>query len=246
MDRLLSQTSRLPLATRNSRQSSQSHRLLSINIHPPPPKPQTPSPICQAQCMFAAAPVTWTDGNILSYFGITVWADFSCRRFTTAPPPAVMAHLIDAYFLHVHNQPYSYFHEQSFRDRVNYGLIPKCLLFAILASALKFSDSEYFQGSTREATEAYAREAWLAILHEHLTVENNPTLPVAQASNILGVVDFTCKPYFDKAEGSLDLVNFIPLYRWSYKFRVVKDWPCCPHCARSAAHEGAEKHTVTN
>ncbi|KAL6910718.1 fungal-specific transcription factor domain-containing protein [Trichoderma evansii] len=116
----------------------------------------------------------------------------STMRFTTAPPPAVMAHLIDAYFLHVHNQPYSYFHEQSFRERVNYGLIPKCLLFAILASALKFSDSDYFQGSIREATEAYAREAWLAILHEHLTVENNPTLQVAQASNILGVVDFTC------------------------------------------------------
>ncbi|KAM0456341.1 hypothetical protein ACHAPV_007283 [Trichoderma viride] len=116
----------------------------------------------------------------------------STMRFTTAPPPAVMDHLIDAYFLHVHNQPYSYFHEQSFRERVNYGLIPKCLLFAILASALKFSDIEYFQGSIREATEAYAREAWLAILHEHLTVENNPTLAVAQASNILGVVDFTC------------------------------------------------------
>jgi hypothetical protein len=175
---------------------------------------------------------------------MTVWANLSCRRFTTAPPPAVMDHLIDAYFLHVHNQPYSYFHEQSFRERVNYGLVPKCLLFAILASALKFSDIEYFQGSIREATEAYAREAWLAILHEHLTVENNPTLQVAQASNILGVVDFTCKPYLDR-EGDFDPVNFI-LYRWSYKFRVVKDWPCCPDCARPATHEGTEEYTVAN
>lgn len=156
-----------------------------------------------------------------------------------------MDHLIDAYFLHVHNQPYSYFHEQSFRERVNYGLIPKCLLFAILASALKFSDIEYFQGSIREATEAYAREAWLAILHEHLTVENNPTLAVAQASNILGVVDFTCKPHLDKEERDVDIVDLI-LYRRPYKFGVVKDWPCCPHCARLAAHEGTEKHTVTN
>ncbi|KAH6611304.1 hypothetical protein Trco_001324 [Trichoderma cornu-damae] len=116
----------------------------------------------------------------------------SAMRFTTAPPPPVMAHLIDTYFLHVHNQPYSYFHEQSFRERLNYGLVPKCLLFAILASALKFSDSDFFHGSTREATEAYAREAWLALLNDHLTVENNPSLQVAQASNILGVVDFTC------------------------------------------------------
>lgn len=104
-----------------------------------------------------------------------------------------MAHLIDTYFLHVHNQPYTYFHEQSFRERLNYGLVPKCLLFGILASALKFSDSDYFAGCRREATEAYAREAWLALLNDHLTVENNPTLQVAQASNILGVVDFTCK-----------------------------------------------------
>lgn len=109
------------------------------------------------------------------------------------PPPPVMAHLIDTYFLHVHNQPYTYFHEQSFRERLNYGLVPKCLLFGILASALKFSDSDYFAGCRREATEAYAREAWLALLNDHLTVENNPTLQVAQASNILGVVDFTCK-----------------------------------------------------
>ncbi|KAK1253445.1 hypothetical protein MKX07_001522 [Trichoderma sp. CBMAI-0711] len=116
----------------------------------------------------------------------------NAMRFNTTPPPPVMAHLIDTYFLHVHNQPYSYFHEQSFRERLNYGLVPKCLLFAILASALKFSDSEYFRGSRREATEAYAREAWLALLNDHLTVENNPSLPVAQASNILGVVDFTC------------------------------------------------------
>ncbi|UKZ72886.1 hypothetical protein TrVFT333_000523 [Trichoderma virens FT-333] len=104
----------------------------------------------------------------------------------------VMAHLIDTYFLHVHNQPYTYFHEQSFRERLNYGVVPKCLLFAILASALKFSDSDYFAGCRREATEAYAREAWLALLNDHLTVENNPSLQVAQASNILGVVDFTC------------------------------------------------------
>lgn len=110
-----------------------------------------------------------------------------------------MAHLIDTYFLHVHNQPYTYFHEQSFRERLNYGLIPKCLLFGILASALKFSDSDYFSGCRREATEAYAREAWLALLNDHLTVENNPTLQVAQASNILGVVDFTCKSCLEKA-----------------------------------------------
>lgn len=116
----------------------------------------------------------------------------NAMRFTTAPPPPVMAHLIDTYFLHVHNQPYTYFHEQSFRERLNYGLVPKCLLFGILASALKFSDSDYFAGCRREATEAYAREAWLALLNDHLTVENNPTLQVAQASNILGVVDFTC------------------------------------------------------
>lgn len=102
-----------------------------------------------------------------------------------------MQSLVDSFFLHVHNQPYSYFHEQTFRDRLAYGLLPKCVVFAVLASALRFSDVENFRGSIHEATEAYAREAWLSILSDHMTAENSLNLYVAQATNMLAIIDFT-------------------------------------------------------
>jgi len=42
-----------------------------------------------------------------------------------------------------------------------------------------------------EAAEAYARESWLSVLQDHLTVENSPNLYVVQTTNILAVIDFT-------------------------------------------------------
>ncbi|KPM37531.1 hypothetical protein AK830_g9064 [Neonectria ditissima] len=112
-------------------------------------------------------------------------------RFNTIPSHSVTQSLVDSFFVHVHNQPYSYFHEQSFRDRLACGLLPKCLVFAVLASALRFSDIESFRGSVHEATEAYAREAWLSILSDHMTAENSLNLYVAQATNMLAIIDFT-------------------------------------------------------
>jgi len=103
----------------------------------------------------------------------------------------VVESLINTYFTYSHNQPYSYFHEGTFRQRLADGNLPKCLLLAILASALRFSDHEYFEGATREATETYAREAWLSVLSDHMTADNSPQLYVAQTTNILAIVDFT-------------------------------------------------------
>ncbi|KAH8672293.1 fungal-specific transcription factor domain-containing protein [Ilyonectria robusta] len=107
------------------------------------------------------------------------------------PPEPVVQHLVDAYFVHSHNQPYSYFQEERFQQLRSFGLLPKCLVLAVLASSVRFSNHEYFQGRTHEAMEAYAREAWLAVLNDHLTVENCPNLYVAQTTNILAIVDFT-------------------------------------------------------
>ncbi|CAM1501356.1 Fc.00g105180.m01.CDS01 [Cosmosporella sp. VM-42] len=112
-------------------------------------------------------------------------------RFNTLPPDIVVQSLVDAYFLHAHNQPYAYFQEENFRQNLAYGILPKCLLFAVLACALRFADEEFFQGTRHEAMEAYAREAWLSVLTDHLTVENCPNLHVVQTANILAVIDFT-------------------------------------------------------
>lgn len=115
----------------------------------------------------------------------------SPRPFTTLPPYLVTQSLVDTYFLYVHNQPYSYFEESSFRERLQQGLLPKCLVLAVLGSAVRFSDDEFFRGAVQDATYGYAREAWLSVLNDHMTTENCPNLQVAQASNILAIIDFT-------------------------------------------------------
>lgn len=60
-----------------------------------------------------------------------------------------------------------------------------------MSSAVRFSTHEYYAGKTHEASERYARESWLSVLTEHLTVENNLNVHVVQTVNLLAVVDYT-------------------------------------------------------
>ncbi|KAJ4250893.1 hypothetical protein NW764_016461 [Fusarium oxysporum] len=41
------------------------------------------------------------------------------------PPDSVVQHLVDTYFVHVHNQPYAYFQEEHFRQLLNSMLLPR-------------------------------------------------------------------------------------------------------------------------
>ncbi|KAF5518243.1 putative transcriptional regulatory protein [Colletotrichum aenigma] len=107
------------------------------------------------------------------------------------PPDDVMQSLIDTYFTHCNNQPYGYFHEETFRQKLADKSLPKCVVLAVLASSMRFSDHEFYAGVRAKATEAYAREAWLSVLTDHMTAEDSPDLHVAQATNILAIIDFT-------------------------------------------------------
>lgn len=102
-----------------------------------------------------------------------------------------MQSVIDTYFTHVHNQPYSFFQEQSFRSKLASHSLPRCLVLAVLASAIRFSRHEYYADRTREATEVYSRESWLAVMSDHLTVEENMNLSVVQTMTMLSVADYT-------------------------------------------------------
>ncbi|KAJ4212789.1 hypothetical protein NW759_011429 [Fusarium solani] len=117
--------------------------------------------------------------------------DSNTQSFSTMPPDEIVQHLVDTYFIHAHNQPYAYFQEEHFRQLLDLMILPRCLIFAVLASSVRFSNHDYFQGRTHEAMESYARQAWLSVLNEHLTVENCPNLHVAQTTNLLAIVDFT-------------------------------------------------------
>ncbi|KAI2703446.1 transcriptional regulator family: Fungal Specific TF [Penicillium roqueforti] len=107
------------------------------------------------------------------------------------PPPHVLRSVIDTYFLRVHNQPYSYFHEPSFRQKLESNSLPKCLILAVLSSAVRFSTHEFYANQTRDASQKYARESWLSVLADHLTMEDSLNVHVVQTVNLLAVVDYT-------------------------------------------------------
>jgi hypothetical protein len=65
----------------------------------------------------------------------------------------------------------------------------------VLASAVRFSRHEFYAGRCLEASEVYAREAWLSVLADHLTVEDNMGVHVVQTVNMLAVIDYTGRRY---------------------------------------------------
>ncbi|KAH8587353.1 fungal-specific transcription factor domain-containing protein [Bisporella sp. PMI_857] len=113
------------------------------------------------------------------------------RKFSVLPPSEVLATLIDVYFSRCHNQPYSFFHEQNFRIRLVEGKIPDYLLFAVMATSLRFSTNLYFQGELQEAAASYARESWSQIVSTWFATESDPNLHICQAITVLSILDFT-------------------------------------------------------
>ncbi|KAF7168501.1 hypothetical protein CNMCM6106_003668 [Aspergillus hiratsukae] len=85
----------------------------------------------------------------------------------------------------------SNFQESTFRQGLQNDTLPRCLLLAVLASAVRFSTHEFYAGRCLEASEVYAREAWLSVLTDHLTVEDNMGVHVVQTVNMLAVIDYT-------------------------------------------------------
>lgn len=102
-----------------------------------------------------------------------------------------MSGLIDVYFTRVQNQPYSFFHEQTFRQRLADNLLPDYLKFAVLAAALRFSDDEYYNGEYLEATAAYARESWRLLVSSWFITESEPDIYICQSITLLSIIDFT-------------------------------------------------------
>lgn len=53
------------------------------------------------------------------------------------PPPEVMDEIANLYFIHCHNQPYSVFHEQSFKMNLQAGLIAAEVQYCMLGMAIR-------------------------------------------------------------------------------------------------------------
>ncbi|KAH7127890.1 fungal-specific transcription factor domain-containing protein [Dactylonectria estremocensis] len=112
-------------------------------------------------------------------------------QFDRIPPSDVLRCLIDTYFSQVHNRPYSFFHRATFEQKLDSGAVPKCLIYAILALAVRFSNAPCFAGRAHEASSAYSRQSWLCVIEDHLSVDDNLDLSVIQAVTLLAIVDYT-------------------------------------------------------
>lgn len=109
-------------------------------------------------------------------------------------PLPVLLSTIDVYFLYCHNQPYSFFHEANFRRRLSDGLIPDHLLFAILATAVRFSTHPFFAGKTHEAAVTYANKSWRSIVGSCFARNEVADVMTVQTITLLAIFDFTGEP----------------------------------------------------
>lgn len=116
------------------------------------------------------------------------------HRFTSLPSPTVLESLTDTYFQYCHSQPYFYFTEESFRQRLLANTLPSWLLLAFVATACRFSEDPFFQGRHEEAVESYAYTGWSEIHEKVFSQDDFMNVHTVQAVNILAIIDFTGKP----------------------------------------------------
>lgn len=106
-------------------------------------------------------------------------------------PEDVFTAVIDAYFCYCHNQPYSFFHEENFRRRLQSQNLPKHLVLTIVATAVRFCPHPYFAGRVQEASVDYANKAWKLIVADCFTVGKVADVSTVQTVALLGLFDFT-------------------------------------------------------
>ena len=99
--------------------------------------------------------------------------------------------VIDAYFRFCHNQPYSFFHEENFRQGLRAHMIPKHLVLTVMAVAVRFCPHPYFAGRVHEASVDYANRAWKLIVADCFTVGKVAEVSTVQTVALLGLYDFT-------------------------------------------------------
>jgi hypothetical protein len=112
-------------------------------------------------------------------------------KFSTVPPLSVLEAMVDVYFTSCHNQPYCFFQETSFRQRLIEDSLPDYLLMAFVATSARYSSHAYFENRQSEALDSLAKMAWHIVLKQVFSSEQGLDLHAVQATHMLAVIDFT-------------------------------------------------------
>lgn len=102
--------------------------------------------------------------------------------------PRYLQQLLDAYFLHHHSQPYSFFHEDHLRQATYSGSVPDHLISAIAAIAIRFATNNDPQ--TRVAL-AFSRSSWASIAQLDMDAEGEFDVEVVQSLSLLAIFEYT-------------------------------------------------------
>ncbi|KEF57346.1 uncharacterized protein A1O9_05263, partial [Exophiala aquamarina CBS 119918] len=97
---------------------------------------------------------------------------------------------VDTYFKYCHGQPYSMFHEETFRSDLSRSILPPYLILAIVASTLRYSQDPCYKGSLCSASNEFAAQAWRAILVECFESESGPDYRTVQGTILLAIHQF--------------------------------------------------------
>lgn len=111
-------------------------------------------------------------------------------------PKATFDGLINDYFQYSHSQPYSFFHESTFRTRLLNGALPDFLITVVIMTSLRFCNDRYFDNdlfsmNKRKITADYlARSCWKYLSTHYVDGEDECTVAVVQAVTLLAIYEF--------------------------------------------------------
>lgn len=110
--------------------------------------------------------------------------------YTQLPPIEIIRCAADLYFRFCHHQPYSLFHEATFKNKIETGELPTHLVYAVLASTVRYSNDPFFQDKILAAS-TYAQQSWKAIAMPWNGIQSDAELSIVQTILMLAHIDFT-------------------------------------------------------
>ncbi|KAJ5110309.1 hypothetical protein N7532_002954 [Penicillium argentinense] len=113
---------------------------------------------------------------------------------TSFPPFEVKLALIDLYFTHCHNNPYSLVHERQFRHNFHSGQLKNHLLLAVMASAARFADIAMLGRNPLEMAVYFADYAWQIASLDCFSGSMDTDIITVQTMALLALFDFTAGP----------------------------------------------------
>jgi hypothetical protein len=102
-----------------------------------------------------------------------------------------LAAIFHDYFKFCHNQPYSFFHEETFWKRLAENALPHYLILAIMANALRFSTLKGLRGDAASLAGTCANLSWKSIVSHYFQQRADADIKIVQTITLLSIFDFT-------------------------------------------------------